>query len=70
MSIYRVELTTTNGLKDAARDRINDKYIDVRNGFIYVTDRDLKYVMEHFEFISIEVVGLIFEKPCELLKGE
>ncbi len=70
MSIYKVLLKTTNGLKDSACDKINEhNYIEVDNGYIYVSERDLKYVMEHFEWQSIEVVGLIFERPCELMNA-
>lgn len=67
MSIYKVLLKTTNGLKDTARNKVNEhNFIDVDNGYIYVSQRDLEYVLEHFEWQSIEVVGLLFERPCEL----
>lgn len=66
MGIFKVKLYTTNAKGDTAWDKINDRYIDVKDGYIYVSQRDLQYVMEHFDFISIEVVGLIFERPCEL----
>lgn len=66
MDIFKVKLDTTNALGDTAWDKINDKYIDVKGGYIYVTRRDLDYVIEHFNFISIEAVGLIFERPCEI----
>ena len=70
MSIYKILLKTTNGLKDSAQDKINNKYIDVDNGYIYVSQRDLEYVMKHFEWESIEAVGLIFERPCEIMNAE
>lgn len=66
MDIFKVKLETTNGLKDTACNRKNEEYIEVDNGFIYVTKRDLNYVMENFKFISIEAVGLIYERPCEM----
>lgn len=66
MELFKVELKTTNGLKDGASDKNNKNYIDVENGYIYVTRRDLEHVMNNYKFISIEAVGLIYERPCEM----
>ena len=66
MDIFKVKLETTDALKDIACNRKTKEYIEVDNGFIYVTKRDLSYVMENFKFISIEAVGLIYERPCEM----
>ena len=69
MELFKVLLETTNGLKDTARGKDN-KFIDVKNGFIYVSREDLEYVMNNYKFESIEAVGLIFERPKKELEGE
>lgn len=69
MELFRVLLETTNGLKDTARGKDNE-FIDVKNGFIYVSREDLEYVMNNYKFESIEAAGLIFERPVEKMKGE
>lgn len=69
MKLFKVLLETTNGLKDTARGKDNE-FIDVKNGFIYVSREDLEYVMNNYKFESIKAVGLIFERPVEKMKGE
>ena len=66
MEIFKVELKTTNGLKDTVSDKNHKNYIDVNNGFIYVTKRDLEYIMENYEWFSIEFAGHIYERPTEM----
>ena len=70
MELYKVALETTNELRKVAWDKKNNNYVDVIDGYIYVTKRDLEYVMANYKFISIEYVGLIFERPCELAKED
>lgn len=69
MELFKVLLETTNGLKDTACGKDNE-FIDVKNGFIYVSREDLEYIMNNYKFESIEAVGLIFERPVEKMKGE
>lgn len=66
MSIFKVLLKTTNGLKDTAKDKKYGNYIDVENGFIYVTEKDLQYVIKNFDFEVVERVGLIYQQPCRM----
>lgn len=66
MKIYRVTIKTTNSLQDAVYSEKTKKYIDVRDGVVYVSERDLKYVMDNYPFVSIEEEGLIYERPCEI----
>jgi hypothetical protein len=70
MELYKVALETTNELRKVAWDKKNDKYIDVIDGYIFVSKRDLDYVMKNYKFISIEYVGLIFERPTELVNED
>ena len=62
MEIYKVLLQTTNALKDTAYDEKHNRYIDVHNGYIYVTKEDLNYVMDNYKWYSIEYVGFVFKK--------
>ena len=62
MKIYKVLLKTTNAMKDCAYDFKSDKHIDVIDGYIYVTADKLEYVIESFDVISIEKVGILYER--------
>ena len=66
MDLFKVKLETTNANNDTALDEKNNKYIDVQDGYIYVTKRDLDYIMENYKWETIEVVGIIFQRPIEL----
>lgn len=71
MEIFKVELKTINGLNDTASDKNHKNYINVDNGFIYVAKRDLEYIIENYEWFSIEFVGHIYERPEEIkLEGK
>lgn len=70
MKVFKVQVETTNGLKNTTFDKKHNKYIDAQDGYIYVTQRDIVYVMDNLEWKSIKDVGFLFEKPTELLKGE
>lgn len=70
MELFKIKLETTNAMNNTACDKNNKNYIDVENGYIYVTKRDFEYVVENYKWLSIEVVGYVFERPCELAKGE
>lgn len=67
MDLFKVKLETTNANNDTAWDEKNNKYIDVQNGYIYVTKRDLDYIMENYKWETIEVVGIIFQRPIEIV---
>ena len=62
MKLYKILLKTTNPLNDAAYDFRQDKYIDVIDGYVYVTADNLEYFIESFDFISIEKVGILYER--------
>ena len=61
MKIYKVEIQSTNGLGDTAYDENHNKYLSLENGCLYVTDRDLAYIMDNYKFISVEYIGILFD---------
>ena len=68
MELFKIKLETTNGMNDTACDKNNENYIDVEDGYIYVTKKDFEYVTNNYKWLSIEVAGYIFERPVEEMK--
>lgn len=59
--IYKVTLKTTNALKDTAEGN-NGKYLDLENGIIYISDKDIDYIFKTYNVEVIEYMGLFFER--------
>ena len=69
MKLFKIKLETTNAMNNTACDKNNKNYIDVEDGYIYVTKKDFEYITNNYKWLSIEVVGYIFERPVEEMKG-
>lgn len=59
--IYKVTLKTTNALKDTAKGN-NGRYLDLENGTIYISDKDIDYIFKTYNVEVIEYMGLFFER--------
>lgn len=59
--IYKVTLKTINALKDTAEGS-NGRYLDVENGIIYISDKDIDYIFKTYNVEVIEYMGLFFER--------
>lgn len=60
--IFKVTLKTTNALKDAAQDKIREgKYLELENGAIFVQERDLNEIFEHYNVEVVEYMGLFYD---------
>ena len=70
MNIFKMKLKTTNALGDTSSDIYGKNYIDLENGYIYVSEDDIKHVMKNYEWEIIEKVGILYQRPTELLNGE
>lgn len=65
MKIFKVQLKTTNALKDSASDKQGKNYIDVEFGNIFVTENDIQYIMQNYDWEVIEVAGILYQRPTE-----
>jgi len=65
MNICKMKLKTTNALRDTASDIYGKNYIGLENGYIYVTEDDIEYVMKNYEWETVEVVGILYQRPTE-----
>lgn len=68
MKIYKVKLTTTNFLNDTATSKDCGELTEVDGGYIYVSDVDLKHIVDNYEFKNIELCGLLYQKPVETMR--
>ena len=59
--IYKVELKTTNALRNYACGKDN-KYLDVEDGVMHILGKDIDYIFKNYEVQSIEYMGLFFER--------
>lgn len=60
--IFKVTLKTTNALKDTAQDKIEKgKYLELENGAIFVQERDLNEIFEHYNVEVVEYMGLFYD---------
>lgn len=60
--IFKVTLKTTNALKDATQDKIQEeKYLELENGAIFVQERDLNEIFEHYNVEVVEYMGLFYD---------
>lgn len=60
--IFKVTLKTTNALKDTAQDKIEEgKYLELENGAIFVQERDLNKIFEHYNVEVVEYMGLFYD---------
>lgn len=60
--IFKVTLKTTNALKDATQDKIQEgKYLELENGVIFVQERDLNEIFEHYNVEVVEYMGLFYD---------
>jgi hypothetical protein len=60
--IFKVTLKTTNALKDTAQDKIEEgKYLELENGAIFVQERDLNEIFEHYNVEVVEYMGLFYD---------
>ena len=62
--IYKVELKTTNALKNTAEGKCG-KYLEVQNSTIYIFEEDINYMIQNYEVLSIEYIGLFFKQKEE-----
>lgn len=62
MELFKIKLETTNVMNNTACDKNGENYIDVEDGYIYVTKKDFPYVVGNYRWLSIEVAGYIFER--------
>lgn len=62
MSLFKIKLETTNGLNNTACDINGKNYIDVVDGYIYVSEKDFPYITANYKWLSIEVIGELFKR--------
>lgn len=66
MEIYKVELKATNSIKNIAYSEKTKEYINLENGFVLVKKEDLVYIFENFQVLSVEYIGILFQKEITL----
>lgn len=65
MQIFKVKLKTTNALGNSAYDKQGKNYIDVESGNIFVTENDIQYIMQNYDWEVIEVAGVLYQRQTE-----